>query len=193
MARFDEAYYAKHYFDPATAVSDDDSVDRLAKLVCAYSEMLEIVIETVLDLGCGIGLWRSALNRYLLDCDYTGVEISEVMCREYGWIRGSVVDFTPTEPADLVICQGVLQYLDDAQAEKAIANLGACTAGMLYLEVLTKRDWEEAVDQSLTDGDVNLRTGAWYKERLAQHFIACGGGVFVAKDQGAILYELERC
>ena len=192
MARFDEAYYAKHYLDPHTAVSDEETVERLAKLVCAYAEMLDIVIETVLDLGCGIGLWRAALQRELLGCEYTGVEISEVVCARYGWIHGSVVDFTPDEPADLVICQGVLQYLDDAQCEEAISNLAACTAGMLYLEALTKRDWEEAVDQSLTDGNVHLRTGDWYKQRLAKHFIACGGGVFLAKDQGAVLYELER-
>ncbi len=192
MTRFDEAYYAKHYLDPDTAVSDEETVDRLAKFVCAYAEMMDVVVETVLDLGCGIGLWRKALHRYLLGCEYTGVEISEFMCKTYGWIQGSVVDFTPDEPADLVVCQGVLQYLDDDDAERAIENLGACTAGMLYLETLTKRDWEESVDQSLTDGDVHLRTGDWYKERLAKHFVMCGGGVFVAKDQGVILYEMER-
>jgi len=92
---------------------------------------------------------------------------------------------------DLVICQGVLQYLDDRTAARALANLARWTDGVLFLEALTRRDWRENCDRERTDGDVHLRDGAWYRRRLARHFQRCGGGVFVARAAGCSLFELE--
>ncbi len=190
--RFDEAYYQRHYFDPATRVSDPQTVARLGRFVGSYLEYLDVEVERVLDFGCGVGHWKGVLEALFGNIDYEGVEISEFLCERFGWRHGSVVD-CETEPADLVVCQGVLQYLDDDEAEQAIANLAAHTAQALYLEALTDNDWAQAVDQSVTDGDVHLRSGAWYKERLAPYFQSCGGGIFVARDAGIVLYDLERC
>ncbi len=188
--RFDEAYYRRHYFDPETRVSDPSSVARLGRFVASYLAYLDVEVERVLDFGCGVGHWQGLVQGLFGDVEYEGVEISAFLCERFGWTRGSVVDYEG-EPADLVVCQGVLQYLDDAEAEAAIANLAAHTAQALYLEALTARDWACAVDQSVTDGNVHLRSGAWYKERLAPHFESCGGGLFVARDADIVLYELE--
>ena len=78
-----------------------------------------------------------------------------------------------------------------AQAAKALANLARWTDGALYLEALTARDWRHNCDRTRTDGDVHLRSGEWYRKRLGKHFLAGGGGVFVAKTAGFTLYELE--
>lgn len=190
--RFDEAYYRRHYFDPETRVSDPQSVARLGRFVGSYLEYLDVEVERVVDFGCGVGHWKEVLEALFGDIEYEGVEVSAFLCERFGWRQGSVVDYE-TEPADLVVCQGVLQYLDDDDAEQAIANLAAHTGQALYLEALTEADWAGAVDQSVTDGDVHLRTGDWYKERLAPHFVSCGGGVFVARDADIVLYDLERC
>lgn len=188
--RFDQEYYEKHYFDPATRVSDAKAIERLAEFILAYLRYVDLTVERVIDLGCGVGYWRSVVQQHLPKAEYVGVEVSEYLQQRFGWEAGSVVDFQ-APPADLVICQGVLQYLDDAAAEAAIENLAKLTAGGLYLEALTKRDWDEAVEQATTDGNVHLRTGAWYRKRLAPHFLACGGGLFVARSAGIVLYELE--
>ena len=189
--KFGRAYYERHYHSEATRVADEESVGKLADFVCAYVRYLELEVETVLDLGCGLGRWKGFVEEHFPGCRYTGVEVSAYLCEERGWEQGSVVDYVPEEPADFVICQGVLQYLDDAAAERAIENLARVTGGALYLEALTRRDWEEACSQALTDGDVFLRKGAWYRERLARHITTCGGGLFVPHDADVVLYELE--
>ena len=95
------------------------------------------------------------------------------------------------KPADLVVCQGVLQYLDDAEATAALERLHALTRTALYLEVLTELDLQVACDTSRTDGEVFLRTGKWYWEALAGKFIAVGGGLFLPTDTDVPLFELE--
>jgi chemotaxis methyl-accepting protein methylase len=56
--------------------------------------------------------------------DTTGVEISDFLCHQHGWSKGSVVDFgiDSAQQYDLVICNDVLAYLSNAQCAKAIKN-----------------------------------------------------------------------
>ena len=91
----------------------------------------------------------------------------------------------------LVICQGILQYLDARQARRAIAKLARLTRGALYLEVLTKADWQHNCDQTITDDQVFLRPGSWYRQVGTPHFVNYGGGLFVPKDSDVVSFELE--
>ena len=188
---FDKAYYQRHYEDPATAVADPESVAQLGRFVCSYLDYLGVDIEVVLDMGCGVGLWQNVIERELPDARYVGVEYSSYVCERYGWRQGSVVDFDHP-PVDFVICQGVLQYLNDQEAEEAIYNLSTLTLSALYLEALTKGDWEHVVDQRVTDGDVYLRSVEWYRQRLARYFINAGGSVFIKRDAEIPFFELEH-
>jgi trans-aconitate methyltransferase len=187
-ARFDAAYYARFYDELRIA----DGVDRLVRFVCAYLDHLGVEVEELLDFGCGQGLWRAELLRAYPNANYVGVEWSEHACETYGWVRGSIVDYSHGRLADLVICQGVLQYLPTDAASRAIRNLARHTRGALYLEALTQEDWEHNCDQSATDGDVHLRPAAWYREQLAEHFENCGGGLFLPRDSPIVTFELER-
>lgn len=194
--RFGRAYYDRFYRDPATRVGDARAVGKLAALAAAWTAHLDLPVRTILDIGCGLGHWRAAAKRRWPQAAYFGVEWSQHLCDELGWTHGSVVDFDSATALgvptfDLVVCQGVLQYLDDAQADAALANLARWTDGALYLEALTALDWRERCDQKRTDGDVRLRTGAWYRRRLARSFVAVGGGVHVAKRAGCAFFELE--
>ncbi len=188
---FDAAYYRRYYEQHKTKVADQRSTDRLCAFVLAYLDYLQIPVRSALDLGCGVGLWRDSLQRMRPKARYHGVEYSSYLCERLGWTQGSAVDFKADRTYDLVICQGVLQYLDDDSATKAIANLGKLTGGALYLEALTKKDWRQNVDRKRTDGAVHLRTGAFYQERLRRRFVPVGGGVFVPKRSGVALFELE--
>ncbi len=190
-ARFDESYYERHYLKEETRVSSPVEIEKLGAFVCAYVDFLDVQIERVLDLGCGLGWWQDVIKRNFPEAEYVGVEISEYVCKERGFELGSVVDYDG-EPADLVICQGVLQYLDDDDADRAIANLSTLATSALYLEALTQRDWDEACSQDVTDGEVFLRDAVFYERRLAREFIKCGGGLFVKRDAGIVLYDLER-
>jgi len=131
------------------------------------------------------------IQRHFPNAIYEGVEVSEYLCARFGWTQGSITSFKGL-PADLVICQGVLQYLDAKEAARAIKTLEHLCQGALYLEVLTKRDWEENVSQARTDGNVYLREGKWYRDRLRKTFRNGGGGVFFHRDSEAVLYDLEQ-
>lgn len=189
---FDQDYYDRFYRDPKTCVATEEITQQLADFVCCYLKHVGQSVGNVLDMGCGLGFWRDGVRRHFPDAKYTGVEVSTYLCEEFGWKQGSVVDYRGRSRADLVVCQGVLQYLTDTECRDALANLGRLTRGALYLEALTKQDWEENCDRTVTDGAVHLRSGAWYRRHLAKSFTNCGGGVFLADSSDANLFELER-
>lgn len=189
---FDRAYYQRFYRDAKGRVLSQEEVAVLGRFVCSYLDHLGIEVERILDLGCGLGWWRSVLTQHFPRASYAGVEISEYLCHKYGWTQASVVDYRSSKPFDLVICQGVLQYLDDGDAATAIINLGKLSRGALFLEVLTCEDWEQNCDQSVTDDRCYLREARWYAKRLSKHFTNCGGGVFVSKRAEHYSYALDR-
>ncbi len=193
VTQFDQQYYRRFYENPKTRVSDRAALDRLGDFVCSYLRYLPVPVARVLDLGCGLGLWRPVVARHFPRARYRGVEISEYLCARYGWEHGSVVDYRSKAPFDFVICQGVLPYLDARAAKRAIANLGGLCRGALYLEAVTRDDWDGGViDEKRTDRAMQLRSAAWYRRALAPHFVAVGGGVWLSRRAPVPVYALER-
>ena len=190
-ARFDAAYYDRFYRKAQTQVSDAQHYSVLGSFVAGYAALLGVEIGGVLDLGCGLGRWRTVAKRRFPKATYIGVETSAYLCDELGWAQGQVEDYSGS-PADLVVCQGVLQYLPARSAAKAIKNLARLTRGLLYLEVLTQEDWDRHCDQERTDGDVFLRSAEWYRTRLGRQFESLGGGLFLPKRSHVVRYELEK-
>ena len=190
--RFDAHYYDRYYEDPETRVVAQSDIARLGGFVRAYLSYLELPVRRVLDMGCGMGLWKPTIAEEFPDATYTGVEISEYLCRRFGYTRGSVTSYVGRGRFDLLICQGVLQYVPDKELHKAIRNLARLCRGVLYLEVLTQEDWDHNCDQERTDGDVRLRPSAQYRQLLRPHFVAIGGGLFLSRQAEVTLYELEK-
>lgn len=189
---FDAAYYERYYERPRTRVASPEDTARLARFVAAYLAQLRVgEVRSVLDLGCGLGWWKDPVQQLFPDAKYRGVEYSDHLVQKLGWEKGSVADYAGAR-ADLVVCQGVLHYLDTKTAKRAMANLARLTKKALYLEALTKEDWEETVDQARTDGRMQLRPARFYRSALEPHFESCGGGVYVPKARPVVLYELER-
>jgi SAM-dependent methyltransferase len=192
-ASFDRAYYERFYVDPKTRVSDRAQLDKLGDFVCAYLRYLELPLKRVLDLGCGIGHWRSVLERQFPSARYQGVEYSEYLCERYGWERGSAVDYRSRYAFDLVICQGVLPYLDPRPAKQALENLATLCKGALYLEAVTREDWEDGVvDKRRTDKKMQFRPAAFYRRALSPHFVNVGGGLWLSRRARVPTYALER-
>ena len=189
---FDAAYYERFYLDPRTRVADPPDDEVRARFLCAYLDLLGIRVRRVLDLGCGLGRLREPLCKHFPGAVYTGVEVSEHLCAELGWVHGSAATFRSGRRFDLVVCQDVLQYLDDAEAEQAIGNFAKYCRGALFFGALTREDWEENCDRARTDGNGYLREGSWYRRRLAPAFTCAGGGVFVARRAGIVTFELDR-
>ncbi len=190
--KFDKAYYEHFYSYPRIRVSDTKECAVLGDFVCAYLRYLGQPVRRVLDIGCGLGLWQDVVARHYPGARYTGVEISDYLCEQYGWIRGSVADFEARAAFDLVICTDVLQYLSDRAASAAIGNLATLCRGAMYFNLLTKEDWDENCDQERTNRDVYRRSSDWYRRRLRRHFIQAGGGLFISPQSSVVLWELEK-
>ena len=191
---FDEAYYQRFYFDKKTSVVDQAHVARLGAFVCSYLQYLRVPVQRVLDVGCGIGLWREAIAQHFPQASYHGVEYSEYLCERYGWERGSVIDYQPAdgEPFDLVICQGVLPYLSPADLKQALANLARLSRGGLYVEAVAKEDYErDIIDEELTDARLYRHRADLYRRGLAQGFTELGGGVWLSRRCDVPLFALE--
>jgi SAM-dependent methyltransferase len=189
---FSAAYFRKFYLNAATRVVTPTEMRSRAAIIASALRQCQIPVRRILDAGCGIGLMRRPFKEFLPRASYVGLEASEYLCRRFGWILGSVADFRPRNPFDLVICYDVLQYLTDAQAARAIANFGDLSRAALYVSALTKEDWRDNCDRSRTDRAVHLRAGAWYRRRLQKSFRYIGFGIWVRKNVTAILWEMER-
>jgi SAM-dependent methyltransferase len=190
--RFDRAYYDRFYRDETSQVASAADTARLARFVTGYLDYLGVEVRSILDVGAGIGLWQAPLAAAYPEARYVGLELSAHVAEAHGWVKGSITTYRG--PAvDLVICQGVLQYVPDEALPKAIRRLAALSRGALYLEALTRKDWRQNVDQERTDGAVHLRPGAHYRRLLREAGMrACGGGVFLGPRSPAVLFELEE-
>ena len=190
---FDRAFFERYYHSPSTAVLTGDDVLRRARFVLAYLGHLQVGVRSVLDMGCGTGLWKRALRRLDRTIEYTGVDPSEYLCKRHGWIQSSVAGFTSRRKFDLVVCQDVMQYVPGEEAERGIAAMAKVCRGALYFDVPTRDDLEARLyDLGKTDRRIHVRSAAWYRRRLGEHFVNAGGGVFLSPDARVVLLALER-
>ena len=190
---FDEAYYQRFYFDKKTSVVDPAHMERLGTFVCSYLKYLRMPVQRVLDVGCGIGLWKGIVAQHFPGAAYHGVEFSAYLCERFGWQQGSVVDYAAHEPFDLVICQGVLPYLSPPDLKRALHNLGRLSKGALYVEAVSREDYErDTIDEDLTDNRVFRHRAELYRRGLAEGCLELGGGVWLSRQAEVPLFELEH-
>ncbi|HEY6484203.1 MAG TPA: class I SAM-dependent methyltransferase [Steroidobacteraceae bacterium] len=188
---FDREYYERYYYDPRTAVTGRHEMGGRARLIAAYTQHVSVPVRRILDAGCGTGLLRAPLKRYLPKATYTGIESSGYLCGHYGWQRAAIESFRSVQPYDLVICYDVLQYLDRATAARALRNLGRLCRGVLYFTALTRIDWQHNCDRERTDADVFLRSASWYRTHLQRSFREVGAGFWLRRGAPIAVWELE--
>jgi 2-polyprenyl-3-methyl-5-hydroxy-6-metoxy-1,4-benzoquinol methylase len=189
---FNADYYRRFYLSATTRAMSREQTDTRGALIAALVKQLDIPVKRILDVGCGLGWYKRPLCRVFRDATYTGTELSEYLCDRKGWLRGSILDLRLKGSFDLVICADVVQYLNQREAEQALANLANWCRGALYFHVPTTRDWQENVDPSGTDDNVHLRSANWYRKQLRRHFIHTGGGVHVKDNVPFAQWELEE-
>ncbi len=189
--KFDKAYYDKFYRDPDTRAVSPSAAKRQAEFIAAYLTYLELRVDRFIDVGCGVGNVLRALARVYPRAEGTGIEYSEYLCERYGWTQGSVTEYKPEKPADLVICNDVLAYLDDATCETAIQNLAQMTLSALFLGVLTEEDLA-LCDRRRTDNQQVIRSSAWYQAHLSRSFVNVGGGLHLKTPLSITVWSLDR-
>lgn len=190
--RFDSAFYQRFYVNPRTRVTTRQEMARRGRAVAALVHYLELPVKTILDAGCGLGLLRPTMLSAFPGATYTGIEVSEHLCKRYGWTQASLATYRSRSRFDLILCYDVLQYLSDRDAARALANLGRLCRGALYFHAPTQEDWEDNADRSCSDGDIQLRAADWYRDRLERHFHSVGFGLHVRRGVPFAQWELEK-
>lgn len=188
--RFDAAYYRRFY--GRHGVHDAARIAQLARGVTSMAAWWRIPVRSVLDVGAGKGFWRDWLAAEMPKVRYHGLDVSEHACRTYGHELADLATWRPSKQYDLVVCQSVLQYLDDRSCARAIEALADACRGLLVLEVPTTADRDGTIDPDGTDLDVHWRTGAWYRKQLNRGFTEIGAGLWQSHRSDAVFFELER-
>jgi hypothetical protein len=189
---FDARYFRRYYESRRSRVYGAEHIDHLARGVTGFVRWFGGDIEKVLDVGAGTGLWKDWFCRNMPEVRYRSVDVSDYACATYGHERRDIARWRARERFDLVVCQGVIPYLDDDACGRAIANLGAMCRGFLYLEAVTARDLRDVVDRSKTDVTQHARPAAFYRRILARHFERLGCGLYHVRGGDKVFYDLER-
>lgn len=190
--RFDARFYQRFYMNPRTRVTSRVQMARRGAMVAALVRQLELPVKRILDAGCGLGWFREPLLATFPEASYVGLEVSEHLCREHGWVNESLARYRPRARFDLIVCYDVMQYLSDREAVQAMANIARLSRGALYFHAPTQEDWRDNADRDSSDGDINLRGASWYRSRLERHFEHAGCGVHIRRGVAWGQWELER-
>lgn len=188
---FDSAYYRRYYEDPETRIYDRARHAHLIEGVLGLLAWLGWPVQSVLDIGAGVGWWKDWLRAHRKGVRYLGTELEPAICKRYGHLQADIRTWRAPERFDLVVCHGVLPYVDDRSLPGAIENLAESCEGFLYLEAITKQDLGVNVDTELTDTRVHRRPGSVYRRLLRPHFRQVGAGLWVKRDAAQVFYELE--
>jgi hypothetical protein len=197
-AAFDASYFRRFYESRRSRVYGSEQIDHLASGVTGLVQWFGGELERVLDVGAGIGLWRDWFSSHMPDVDYRSIDVSPYACAKYGHEQRDISRWRARgargarEKFDLVICQGVLPYLDDAACTRAIGNMAAMCRGFLYVEAITARDLRDVCDRSRTDVTVRARPASFYRRLLAKKFEPVGCGLYHVLGGHAVFYDLER-
>lgn len=184
-------FYERHYGHEDTRVHGPVEIGHLSTMIVGCALWHGIEIRSVLDVGAGTGLMRDHFAKHYPEVSYRSLEISKYAAKEYGHELADIATFDTEETYDLVVCHDVLQYLDDDSAEIALAKLAKFSDGLLYFDAFTEKDMNGAIDHELTDKNVHVRSGDYYRNRLLNDFVFVGCGLHYTRKNWLPFFELE--
>jgi SAM-dependent methyltransferase len=193
---YGEAEFRRFYLDPETRVMRPaERRRRVAAVVAAAERWLDRPLRTVLDVGCGLGLWGREIRRLRPTASYVGYEpspvVERVLKRGFEIRRGSFAEveaLAEDRSFDLVLCVDLLHYLSSREVDVALDALVARATGPLALEVMTSAEEVE--------GDVEgwrARRPDWWRRRFeSRGLVAVGLQLWLPSRLAANLTALER-
>jgi SAM-dependent methyltransferase len=195
-ARYDRAYFDKWYRNPRHRVKSPKELERQVRFVLFTAEwVLGRPVKSVLDVGCGEGNWRAVLRTLRPRIGYEGIDPSEYAVERFGKARnirlGGIEDIERVahrDDYDLVVCCGMLNYLDERQLRSGIRQVASRTGGVAYLELFTGDDAFEG-DTSWPDP----RSTGWYRRLISKSGLhSIGMHCYIPAHRVELVASLER-
>jgi SAM-dependent methyltransferase len=196
--QYDQQYFDKWYRNPRYRVKSPQELGRqVAFVVGAAEHLLGRTVRTVLDVGCGEANWLAPLRRLRPRVQYTGIDSSEYVVSRFGAARNirlgtidSLDRLRLRKDYDLILCVGMLNYLQPAELRAGLAHLYELAQGMVYLELFTSADRGVFGDTRGT----RLRAPAWYRARIREaRFVSCGLHCYLPDWLREQTSAMERC
>jgi len=196
--QYDQRYFDKWYRNPRYRVKTAQELARQVAFVVGCAEQIRgRTIRSVLDVGCGEANWLAPLRKLRPKVHYTGVDSSEYVVSRFGVsrnIRLGTIDALDRlqlrRDYDLILCVGMLNYLEPPQLRAGLDQLYDLAHGVVYLELFTSKD-------SGVFGDTRgarLRAPAWYRARIRDaRFVSCGMHCYVPDWLREHTCVMERC
>ena len=193
---YDQAYFDQWYRNPRFAVVNREVLRRRVRLAVSVTEyLLERPVRSVLDVGCGEGVWRAELRRLRPAVRYLGLDSSDYALRRYGTRRnlrrgtvGDLADLNLRGPYDLIVCSDVLHYVETSELRRGLQEMSALLGGVAFLEFFCAEDDVE--------GD---RTGLQQRSAVAYQKLLRAAGLYpvglhcyVGRPIHAALTKFER-
>lgn len=191
--RYDRAYFQRWYRELGAA--HRQGLVRKVALAVALAEFhLERPIRSVLDVGCGEGVWRAPLLKLRPGLHYQGVDSSEYAVARFGRSRniafasfGQLDQLRFGAPVDLLVCSDVIHYVPTAELRRGLSGFTEHCHGLAFLDLYTKED-------AIT-GDLRgflPRRAADYRRWFAEAgLLACGSQAYLAPPLQARAARLE--
>lgn len=182
--RYDRRYFDHWYREGDAGVGRAALLQRKVALAVAMAEnYLDRPLQSVLDIGCGEGVWRAPLLKLRPKLDYLGVDSSEYVVARYGMKRnlrlarfGQLGELRFGPPVDLLVCADVLHYLPATELHRGLSGFAELCHGMAYVETFCRGDAVEGDEH-----DFIPRPAAFYRRAMAAAgFTACGSHGYLA-------------
>jgi len=197
VKQYDRSYFDAWYRSPGRRVTSRAEVERKARMVVGIAEhLLGRKIRSVLDVGCGEGVWQPILQQLRPGSRYAGVDASEYVVQRFGKRRnirlGSFGDLDAVGLAnwyDLIVVCDVLHYLRAPELRRGLAVIADHLGGVAYLEAYTR------ADEITGDMDGFSRRSAREYHRMFHDadLRPVGLHCFVHGETGPIITALEEC
>ncbi len=190
--------YDRDYFDTwyrQRGIHAGSALRRKVALALACAEYhLGRPLRSVLDVGCGEGVWRAPLRKLRPRLHYLGLDDSPYAVERYGRQRnlhrlafGALAQQRFDRRFDLIVCADVLHYVGDAELRQGLSGFSDLSHGMAFIEVYC--------DEDSIDGDLDgfhRRSADWYRREFAQAGLsACGSHCYLTRSRSIDAAALE--
>lgn len=176
--RYDREYFERWYRTPDQRAERRTLLARKVALAVAMAEYhLGRPVRSVLDVGCGEGVWRAPLLGLRPKLYYLGLDSSEYAIVRYGRPRnlrlvsfGQLAELRLDRSFDLLVCSDVMHYLPAAELRRGLSGFAELCHGVAFLETFCKGDAAEGDEH-----DFHARPATFYRKAFAAAgFAFCG-------------------